>query len=458
MRRIYFGIILVFWTVMILSLVPGAHAKEPEDVIARVGDQIITFSQIDTMINSSAIIGLDIPAYGTPERNTTRLSILDKVISANLVYLDALKKGVDKNPVYRHDMDSYAESTLASLYKEKVLIGEVPVTDEEVEAFFNNNIQEGTEFTEDVKLAIAAKIRKQRFKDRTANMRVRLRQGVKVSIDEKNLNPENDETRKSDTVVATIEDDSVTWGQVRTLLISPSAKDSREERTKALNRYIDGRIMAKKGREAGLEKDPVFQARLKEYRKTRLINLHRTKLVEDITPDDKEIREYFKKNKEKIAVAEVRKIQMVVLKTREEAEEVKKKIDNGEITIFEAARDYSIDPNAKMTLGEMGWVSEGTGFPELSKLTFSLEVNELGGPVESPAGWHLVKILDLRDAMHEDIEEKNTWNKTRRMMIHEKLDQYTTNLRINEFKVEVYEDVFNRIAQAEVDMMQKKRE
>ena len=69
-----------------------------DDIVARVGDQPITFNQLSTMLNSSAIVGLSIPALGTPERDQVRLTLLDKVISANLLYLDAVKQGLDKDP------------------------------------------------------------------------------------------------------------------------------------------------------------------------------------------------------------------------------------------------------------------------------------------------------------------------------------------------------------------------
>ena len=39
---------------------------EPPDVVARVGDQTITFNTLNTMINSSPIIGLSIPELGSP--------------------------------------------------------------------------------------------------------------------------------------------------------------------------------------------------------------------------------------------------------------------------------------------------------------------------------------------------------------------------------------------------------
>ena len=63
---------------------------------ARVEDQAIHFSEVNTMLNSSAVVGLSIPALGTPERDTVRITLLDKIISANLVYLDAMQKKLDQ--------------------------------------------------------------------------------------------------------------------------------------------------------------------------------------------------------------------------------------------------------------------------------------------------------------------------------------------------------------------------
>ncbi len=62
----------------------------------------------------------------------------------------------------------------------------------------------------------------------------------------------------------------------------------------------------------------------------------------------------------------------------------------------------------KRTLGEMGWVSQGTGFKELDDFTFNLEPEVVSEPVESPAGWHLVKVLDVNDAQLQDFDDPQT--------------------------------------------------
>jgi len=243
----------------------------------------------------------------------------------------------------------------------------------------------------------------------------------------------------------------VTGGDVQGVLLADSnwafmfggLLDAVEARIGILDDMIDTRIMAEKGRAAGLEKDPTYQARVGEYRKTRLINSYRNQLLRTMEPTEEEIVGFYDQNKDKIAVREERKIQMVVLKTEDEARDVKKKIEAGEMTIFEAARDYSIDPQAKHSLGEMGWVAKGSGFPALDEVTFSLEPDELGGPVKSPAGWHLVRVEDLRSAQNANLADSNTHKMTRRNILRDRLDKYVVDLRLHAFKVEVHQDRLN---------------
>jgi parvulin-like peptidyl-prolyl isomerase len=447
--------IVSFWVFLTIIVSPAARAAEPQDIIARVGDQTITLRQIDTMINSSTIVGLDIPASGTPERNAARLSLLDKVITADLLYLDAKEKGVDKNPDYQQKVKTFADAILASLYKEKVLVGDLPVTQAEIRNYYQKNIKAETKLTDEVKKGIEATIRKEKFKATTEGMRQRIRQGSTVVIASTELEPRGDSSRKDSAVVARVNNEEIHWGEMKAVVTFGAGKDSLERRKNALDGLIDERIMAAKARKAGLEKDPVFQARVNEFKKTSLVILHRGELLKGFSPPDSEVRSYYEKNRDRIIQPEARKVQMVALKTRNEAEEIKKKVKANKMTFFEAARDFSIDPNAKKNLGEIGWVSKGTGFADLDKLTFSLKKDAVGGPVESPAGWHLVKVLDVRAAMYDNLKDKAAWDQTRRMLMHEKLDQYTATLRKEKFPVTVYEDVFSRLVAQEAEKIKK---
>jgi peptidyl-prolyl cis-trans isomerase C len=222
-----------------------------------------------------------------------------------------------------------------------------------------------------------------------------------------------------------------------------------------VNALIDKRILLAKARAAGLEQDPDFIRRFNEYHKTRLINLHRENLARGFEPSDEELRAYYEANRDGIMEPESRKVQMVVLDTQDEAEAMKAAIEAGDMTMFQVAREHSIDPGAKQNLGEIGWVNQGTALPALDAAIFSLGPGEVGGPVQTPAGWHLVMVQDVREAKFDDLADPATRKLTRRSYIHDKLADYVVKLREDKFPVEVYEDKLIALAQQEADMVKE---
>ena len=453
-------LLIAFSTLLLTAARAGPTPQVPEgqpaDSVARVGDQTITYSQLNTQLNSSPVVGLSVPVLGSAERNTVMLTLLDKAISVNLLYLDAGKRGTDQDPVYRKDLETFSDAILGELYRRKFLIGDIELTPEEVDAFIRENFTADTEITDRLRLSTEATIRNNRFAKRTASNRERLRDGVEVVIHADKLDIADDSIRGDDEVIAEFGDRRIAWGDAKGRLTTLNNSVNAERRIESLNSLVDQQLMARKGREAGLDQEPTYRKRLAEFRKTRLLNLHREKLVASMEPTDEELRTYYQDNQDRIAVKERRKILMLVLESREQAEQVKAKIGDGEITIYEAARDYSIHPDAKQNLGDFGWVAQGTGFPELEKVTFALAPDEIGGPVESPAGWHLVKVMDMRDARFTDIGEDETRSATRRLCLKEKMNDYVVELRKNQFPVVVYDENLKRLFQQEAQWIAAK--
>jgi len=474
MMKMMLAVLTVFPLALGGGTVAVAVAEEPDtavtktpkaevvnDVIARVGDQAISFNQINTMLNSSAVVGVSVPALGTPERDTARIVVLDKVISANLLYLDAKRLGLDKDPVYVRALQDFSNGMLANLYQQRYMAGDIPVSEAEVQAFYEETMVAGTEMTEDLHTQIEATLRKRKLHERMAAQRETLREGLEINLYSGNMSPAGDAERADDAPVAEIGDDVITWGEVKTTLIAAgkgaTALDALamedDARLAALQNEIDQRIMARKARAAGLDKDPLYQTRLNEFQKTRLVNLHRARLAKEQEPSDEQLKAYYEANRNRIMQVEMRKIQEVVVKTREEAEALKARIESGELTLFQAAAEYSIAPGAKQQLGEVGWVAAGRAQPALDELIFELGPGELGGPVESSAGWHLIRVLDVSEAKFDNFEDKGTQKLARRRYIHDQLDTYVQDLRKNDFTVEVYEDNLVRLAQQEADMV-----
>jgi len=85
----------------------------------------------------------------------------------------------------------------------------------------------------------------------------------------------------------------------------------------------------------------------------------------------------------------------------------------------EMARAHSQDPGSASEGGSLGWVSPGQMVPEFEKAMNDLEVGEIGKPLKSRFGWHLIKILDRR--AHDDTEEY------RRSRVRESIRQRKTD-------------------------------
>lgn len=60
------------------------------------------------------------------------------------------------------------------------------------------------------------------------------------------------------------------------------------------------------------------------------------------------------------------------------------------------AEMHSQDPGTRMAGGDLGWTKRGSLVPEYEKAAFALQPGELSLPVESPFGFHVIRVEDKR--------------------------------------------------------------
>ena len=92
--------------------------------------------------------------------------------------------------------------------------------------------------------------------------------------------------------------------------------------------------------------------------------------------------------------------------TAEVVEEIQAKIDAGvEFTVL--AKDYSEDFGSAESGGDLGYTS-GETFPEaFEKALAGLEVGQISGPVNTDAGTHFIKLLDIQQESYELSEQRS---------------------------------------------------
>ncbi len=80
---------------------------------------------------------------------------------------------------------------------------------------------------------------------------------------------------------------------------------------------------------------------------------------------------------------------------RRRLEEMKQRIDAGQIEFGTLARLHSVDPSGSRG-GDLGWLYPGDTVPEFEKSMNALKINEVSAPTQTPFGWHLIQVLERR--------------------------------------------------------------
>ncbi len=98
----------------------------------------------------------------------------------------------------------------------------------------------------------------------------------------------------------------------------------------------------------------------------------------------------------------VKKVQArhILLKSKELAEELKKKIDDGE-DFSTLAEQHSECPSKKRG-GDLGWFGKGAMVRAFEVAAFTADEGEVVGPIKTEFGWHLIYVYEIQTDINPD--------------------------------------------------------
>lgn len=185
---------------------------------------------------------------------------------------------------------------------------------------------------------------------------------------------------------------------------------------------------------------------LEEYRKGIKDQLIRMKLVRRdvrakviITPE--EIGRYYEKYRHEYEGEEEVRIRQILVpvprdadsgaftRLRREADEIRKRIGSGESFEAIAAR-YSVGAAAAQG-GDLGFIGRGLMHSEVEEVAFKLGMDEISGVIESPVGFHIVKLVDRRGAGIKKLEvvQEEIRARIEEEKMEKKFEEWLINLR-----------------------------
>jgi parvulin-like peptidyl-prolyl isomerase len=115
------------------------------------------------------------------------------------------------------------------------------------------------------------------------------------------------------------------------------------------------------------------------------------KVTAGVTVSDKDVEEFYKKNKQNYIQPASRDVRHILVKKKALAESLYQRAKSGE-NVATLAKKYSTDAGTKKQGGKIP-LSKGRQVPEFDKAAFALKTGEISEPVKTSYGWHVILAL-----------------------------------------------------------------
>lgn len=161
-------------------------------------------------------------------------------------------------------------------------------------------------------------------------------------------------------------------------------------------------LMAEAARETGLADQQDVQVALKIQTIGILADRYLRTEVAKLTTEDKIVEAYAARYANAEPQEEVRAGHILV-DSPEKAADLKAQLDGG-AEFAALAAEHGTDGTAQRG-GDLGWFVHSDMVPEFADAAFGMEPGQVSEPVESPFGWHLIKLEERRERAAPPLEQ-----------------------------------------------------
>ena len=245
--------------------------------------------------------------------------------------------------------------------------------------------------------------------------------------------------KESGKVLATIDKDKITLEEFEKELdkipVNMKMAVATESGKKTfLDNLIIKKLLLKEAAKDKIENEKEFQTRLLDIKTQLLIeSLLRKKIASDAQLSDDEVKKYYEANKEKFKKEREISTRHILLRTEEEAQQIKEKLKNGEDFVA-LAKQYSIEPTARTSGGDIGFHPKGTLLPEYEEAAFKLtKVGQVSGIVKTQYGYHVIRLEGIKPPASVPFEEVKDFIKQQMAQEKQKelIEKYVDSLKKN---------------------------
>lgn len=390
---------------MAIACVWFSCGREPvEGVLARVDGTAITEAQLEERMTG-------MPAYMRQQFETPegQKRLLDGLIEEELYYRDALATGLDKREDLKAEVKRIERNVLIRHYFDKVIEVRSAVADSEVVVYYNDHpgdfrvgdgdsIRPFPEVKEDIVSRLSYMKRRQ-VHDELLN-EFRAKYGVSVAPDSVAMS----EAIDPDVELAVVDGQAIRQADLAERLeaMPPYMREqfmTPQGKKRLLDGVVEEEIFYRAAKAADLHKQEDYRQEVERVRRNLLTKNYFDKVIQERSePTEEEIRQYYEDHKDEFGYNEYARASHILVATEEEANRIKRELDEG-ADFGELAARYSLDGLSRAEGGRIAQVVlpqrgiQGLGeIPEFNRACYNMQPGDISVPVRTVKGYHIIRL------------------------------------------------------------------
>ena len=120
---------------------------------------------------------------------------------------------------------------------------------------------------------------------------------------------------------------------------------------------------------------------------------------------DAELKAAYEARAAQYRVEEQRRASHILVKSREEADKLAQELRKAPGRFAELAKKHSQDPGSAEKGGDLGYFGRGMMVPAFEEAAFRQKEGEIGAPVQSDFGWHIIRVTGVQPAKSRTLQE-----------------------------------------------------
>lgn len=185
-------------------------------------------------------------------------------------------------------------------------------------------------------------------------------------------------------------------------------------------------LLAQEAKKRHLDQDPLIRAQIRLRTSDILArSMVQRSIEEHAGVTDEAIRQHYEASKDEYTVSEEITASHILVKTESEAQDVLEDLKQGK-DFAEIAKARSIGPSGPKG-GALGAFGRGRMVPAFEEAAFALQKGEVGGPVHTQFGYHIIKVTERTAARTKPLDEVR--EDIRKALVSRYVDTLLTDMR-----------------------------